>query len=93
MSLSDSMHPTVSAQGNPAKAPEAQKTAKAQQQISARQIVRPVEILKGVRSIAAFLGVSQAEVLRLESMGAPMRRKNNIIRAEKAELWYWWKQV
>ena len=59
----------------------------------ARQIVRPVEILKGVRSIAAFLGVSQAEVLRLESRGAPMRRKNNIIRAEKAELWEWWKQA
>ena len=53
-------------------------------------IARPVEILKGARDIAAFLQVSLTDVLEMERQGAPIRRRNGVLRAEKAELWAWW---
>lgn len=54
-------------------------------------IPRPVEILVGVRSIAAFLKVSQEKVRDMEQKGAPIHRDEfGIARAEKAELWAWW---
>ncbi len=56
-------------------------------------IARPVEILKGARAIAAFLRISQSEALGLERKGAPIERRNGIMRAEKAELWVWWKET
>ncbi len=56
-----------------------------------RPIVRPVEVIKGVRAIAAFLGIRYDEVVDLENAGAPINRDaKNYLRAEKAELWQWW---
>lgn len=55
-----------------------------------RVIVRPVEILKGTRDIAAFLQISLTDVLKMEKQGAPIKRRNGVLRAEKAELWAWW---
>ena len=62
-----------------------------QQEVGA-PILRPVEVLKGVRAIASFLSVSQTDVLEMEERGAPIKRKNGVLRAEKAELWDWWKR-
>ena len=52
---------------------------------------RPLEIIRGLREIAAFLHVSHAEVLDMERRGAPIVRRKNILRAEKGELWEWLK--
>ena len=52
----------------------------------------PPEILRGLREIAAFLHISHAEVLELENEGAPIVRRKNILRAEKSELWEWFKR-
>ncbi len=58
------------------------------------QIPRPVEILKGSRAIAVFLGIRREEIGELEKLGAPIiRDTNKRLRAEKAELWQWWKMV
>ena len=56
-----------------------------------RPIVRPVEVIKGVRGIATFLGIRYDEVVDLENAGAPINRDaKNHLRAEKLELWQWW---
>lgn len=55
-------------------------------------IARPVEILKGTRAIANFLQISLSEVQDMEMQGAPISRRNGVLRAEKAELWAWWKR-
>lgn len=53
-------------------------------------IVRPVELLVGVRAIAAFLKVSQAKARVYAQSGAPVARdERGVLRAEKAELWAW----
>lgn len=55
-------------------------------------VARPVELLVGVRAIAAFLKVSTDKVREMEQSGAPMVRDSaGVLRAEKAELWGWWK--
>ena len=55
-------------------------------------ISRPVEILKGARDIASFLQINLTDVLEMEKQGAPISRRNGVLRAEKAELWAWWKR-
>jgi hypothetical protein len=56
------------------------------------EIARPVEILVGRREIAVFLRVSKDEVSRMETGGAPiLRDRHGVMRAEKAELWAWWR--
>ena len=56
------------------------------------QIVRPVELLRGIRELAFFLRVSPSNILRFEKEGAPIfRTAGNQLRAEKSELWQWWK--
>ncbi|MDL2315693.1 hypothetical protein LJC59_01230 [Desulfovibrio sp. OttesenSCG-928-A18] len=61
-----------------------------QDDASLMSIPRPVEILVGVRAIAGFLKLSQGTVRRMEKKGAPITRDaNNVMRAEKAELWIW----
>lgn len=56
-----------------------------------RTIIRPVEVLVGIRAIAAFLKVSQEKVRGMELAGAPIHRDEaGVARAEKAELWAWW---
>ena len=56
-------------------------------------VARPVEILRGLRDIAAFLRVKQEAVLDMEKQGAPIFRYNGMLRAEKAELWEWLKHA
>ena len=56
-------------------------------------IARPVEILKGSRAIAAFLQIALSEVADIADQGAPLNQYNGIWRAEKAELWEWWKRT
>ena len=51
-----------------------------------------LEILRGLRDIAAFLQISHREVLELENSGAPIVRHKNILRAEKRELWSWFRE-
>lgn len=56
-----------------------------------KTIMRPVEILAGVREIAGFLKVGIHKARRLEALGAPIAKDDNgVMRAEKAELWDWW---
>ena len=55
-------------------------------------LAQPLEILRGLREIAAFLQISHAEVLDLENSGATIVRRKNIMRAEKSELWEWFKR-
>lgn len=59
--------------------------------LSARFAAPPLEILRGLREIAAFLQISHAEVLELENSGAPIVRRKNVLRAEKRELWSWFR--
>ena len=56
-------------------------------------IARPVEILKGTRAIANFLQISLSEVQDLIRQGAPLHLRQGTWRAEKAELWEWWKRT
>ena len=56
-----------------------------------RHIAPPLEIIRGLREIAAFLQISHSEVLELENSGAPIVRRKNILRAEKRELWEWFR--
>ncbi len=56
------------------------------------EISRPLEILVGVRSIALFLKISQRRALQLDKEGAPVcRDETGTFRAEKSELWQWWR--
>jgi hypothetical protein len=57
------------------------------------RLLRPIELLVGVRSIAAFLHLSQRKVMEIKDRGAPISRdeETGVVRAEKAELWHWWK--
>jgi hypothetical protein len=60
--------------------------------VESPRLLRPVELLVGVRSIAGFLRVSQRKVLEMHGRGAPISRdETGVVRAEKAELWHWWK--
>lgn len=59
---------------------------------SAQFSAPPLEILRGLRDIAAFLQISHREVLELENSGAPIVRHKNILRAEKRELWSWFRE-
>ncbi|MDL2267160.1 hypothetical protein LJC46_04135 [Desulfovibrio sp. OttesenSCG-928-G15] len=53
-------------------------------------ISRPVELLVGMREIAAFLRVSHTSVRDMLKNGAPILRDEvGTLRAEKAELWEW----
>jgi hypothetical protein len=57
-----------------------------------QRLVRPIELLVGLRSIAGFLRVSQRKVLDIKDRGAPISRdETGVMRAEKAELWHWWR--
>lgn len=57
-----------------------------------RSAFRPVELLVGMRSIARFLRISNARVLSMEKQGAPITRdEGGVMRAEKWELWGWWR--
>ena len=51
-----------------------------------------LEIVRGLREIGDFLHISHKEVLELESGGAPIVRRKNILRAEKRELWDWFRE-
>lgn len=54
-------------------------------------VIRPVEVLVGLRAIAAFLRLSHGKVREIEKMGAPINRDDaGVMRAEKFELWEWW---
>lgn len=56
------------------------------------EIIRPVEILVGIRALCAFLKVSAEKIREMESRGAPViRDASGVMRAEKAELWDWLK--
>lgn len=58
-----------------------------------KNIARPIEILVGLRSIATFLKISSEKIRDMEQDGAPMfRDASGVLRAEKAELWTWWKE-
>ena len=60
--------------------------------IEAGRALRPVELLVGSRAIAKFLRISNSRVLAMEKQGAPiMRDQTGVMRAEKWELWGWWR--
>ena len=68
------------------------KSGRQDMNVESPHLLRPVELLVGVRSIAGFLRVSQRKVLEMQSRGAPISRdETGVVRAEKAELWHWWK--
>lgn len=55
-------------------------------------IVRPVEIVRGARDIGKVICVGEGKVKDLEKAGAPIVRDfNGVPRADKAELWEWFK--
>ncbi len=58
-------------------------------------IARPVEILTGIRAVAAFMKISQEKVREIAQVkDSPLfRDENGVIRCEKAELWEWWKMT
>ena len=58
------------------------------------QVVRPLELLVGMRAIARFLKISHHRIRELEKKGAPIARdKGGVTRAEKSELWAWWRKA
>lgn len=56
-------------------------------------VVRPVEILRGVNEISKFLRCDKREVSRMaqEKSSPVVRDRNGIYRADKAEVWEWFK--
>lgn len=56
-------------------------------------IIRPVEVLVGFRSLGLAFGHNADTVRQWERQGAPIVRDGRgIPRADKAELWEWYKQ-
>ena len=57
-----------------------------------RPVTRIVEVIRGQRRIAAFLGIRRGRVAQLAAAGAPIFRdaETGVLRAEKSELWSWW---
>lgn len=54
---------------------------------------RPLELLVGIRAITAFLHVSNRKMPQLLQEKAPISRDEaGVLRAEKTELWEWWKK-
>lgn len=56
-------------------------------------VARPVELLVGIRDISRFLRVSTGRVKALAERGAPLTRDvAGVTRAEKTELWQWYRE-
>lgn len=55
------------------------------------QIVRPVETIKSYSEIARTLRISEGKVRNLIPEGAPIILDDGRPKAEKAELWAWYK--
>ena len=53
-------------------------------------IVRPIQVLRGYRNIAAALRVSEDRVRDMVLDGAPVLLDGDVPRAEAAELWAWY---
>ena len=53
-------------------------------------IVRPVQVLRGYRNIAAALRTSEEKVRDMIGYGAPVVLDGDMPKAEAAELWTWY---
>ena len=53
-------------------------------------IVRPVQVLRGYKNIAATLRTSEEKVRDMMADGAPVRMDGDMPKAEAAELWQWY---
>lgn len=53
-------------------------------------IVRPVQVVRGYRNIAATLRTSEDRVRDMMLEGAPVLLDGDVPRAEAAELWAWY---
>lgn len=53
-------------------------------------IVRPVQVLRGYKNIAATLRTSEEKVRDMIAAGAPVVMEGDMPKAEAAELWRWY---
>lgn len=53
-------------------------------------IVRPVQVLRGYKNIAATLRTSEDKVRDMITDGAPIVLEGDMPKAEAAELWAWY---
>lgn len=53
-------------------------------------IIRPVQVLRGYKNIAAALRTSEDKVRDMIAAGAPVAMEGDMPKAEAAEMWAWY---